>query len=174
VPAGEAGLRWRRPAPWCNRAQVTFRLALAAGLALALSVSGTLSACAAARPAPPPPVAADLSPAAARATLERFALAAEAGRWPEAWALLSPRWRAATQAPERLAADWRGAGPVAREAAARVVALLRDGTTLTGPPAGAAGQPGGGAAAELRLPVGPGRAARVVAEGGAWRVEALE
>jgi hypothetical protein len=136
----------------------------AAGLALAMS----LAACASpgrAPPAAPGATAPDLSVKAARATLGRFARAAEGGRWSEAWALLSPRWRAATT-PERLEADWHGAGPVAREAAARVVALLDAGATLEAVP----GQ--GGAA--LRLPVGPGRAARVVAEAGRWRVEALE
>jgi len=116
-------------------------------------------------PAATPSGRADLSPEAARETLLRFAGALEAGRWPEAWSLLSPRWRAATT-PERLAADWRGAGPVAPEAAARVVALLAAGAALDGAP----GEGGG----HLRLPVGPGRAARVVAEAGRWRVDALE
>jgi hypothetical protein len=55
---------------------------------------------------------------------------------------------------------------VAREAAGRVVALLEAGAALDA-------VPGEGGAA-LRLPVGPGRAARVVAEAGRWRVDALE
>jgi hypothetical protein len=114
-------------------------------------------------PGPGPAAEAGLGEAAGRATLARFARALEAGRWPEAWGLLSPRWRAATS-PERLAADWRGAGPVAREAAARALALAEGGAPLD------AG-PGEGV---LRLPVGAGRAARLVAEGGRWRVDALE
>jgi hypothetical protein len=112
-----------------------------------------------------PPGQPDLSAAAARQVLTRFAQALEAGRWPEAWSLLSPRWRVATT-PERLAADWRGAGPVARESAARVVALLQAGAALDGAP----GEGGG----PLRLAVGAGRAARVVAEAGGWRIDSLE
>jgi len=96
-----------------------------------------------------------------RAVLLRFALAVQGGRWSEAWPLLSERWRAATS-PGRLAADYRGAGPVAREASERVVALLT---------AGAALQPSQG---RLTLPVGPGREARLVEEAGGWRVDALE
>ncbi len=106
---------------------------------------------------------AGLGEAAGRATLARFARALAAERWPEAWTLLSPRWRAATS-PERLAADWRGAGPVAREAAARALALAEGGAPLEAGPAEGA----------LRLPVGAGRAARLVAEGCRWRVDALE
>lgn len=143
---------------------------LAAALTLAALLLG-LAACAGpaasgplgpAAPAADPP---DLSAEAARVTLARFARALQSSRWPEAWALLSPRWRAATT-PERLAADWRGAGPVAGEAAARVMALLAAGAALDGTP----GEGGG----PLRLPVGVGRAARLVADGGRWRVDALE
>lgn len=97
----------------------------------------------------------------ARAVLLRFALAVQGGRWAEAWPLLSERWRAATS-PGRLAADYRGAGPVAREASERVVALLAAGASL---------QPSQG---RLTLPVGPGREARLVEEAGGWRVDALE
>ena len=93
--------------------------------------------------------------------LLRFCDAAKAGRWPEAWGLLSARWRGALT-PEQLAADWAGAGPLAREAAERVEAQALAGVPLTG------------AGRELRLEVAPGRAARLVEEGGAWRVEALE
>jgi len=142
-------------------------LALALGLASLAACAGAGGAGAAgpARPALAPADQPDLSEGAARQTLGRFARALEAGRWPEAWSLLSPRWRAVTS-PERLAADWRGAGPVARESAARAAARLEAGVALEG----LAGEGGG----PLRLPVGPGRAARLVADGGRWRVDALE
>jgi hypothetical protein len=122
-------------------------------------LAAALAGCATAGPPAPPPTG--LDEAAGRAVLLRFAGACEAGRWPEAWALLSPRWRTATT-PERLAADWRGAGPVAREAAARVASLLAGGASLVPSPG------------RLDLAVGPGRAARLVQEGGGWRVDALE
>jgi hypothetical protein len=93
--------------------------------------------------------------------LERFAAAAEDGRWEEAYALLSARWRARTS-PARLEADWRASGPVGPEAAARVLALLRSGAPLT------VGR------REALLPVAEGRRARLVAENGGWRVDALE
>jgi hypothetical protein len=101
------------------------------------------------------------SEAAARDALRRFADAAEAGRWTEAYALLSARWRGA-YTPARLQADWRGAGPVGREAAERVRALLTAGEPLAGDPA------------RRVLAVGEGRAAVVVLEDGGWRVDALE
>lgn len=144
---------------------------LAAALALAGLLASSATGCAGVRGPPGAGATADavdrpdLSAAAAGATLTRFAQALEGGRWSEAWALLSPRWRAATT-PARLAADWRGAGPLAPEAAARVVALLEGGAALDAAP----GEGGG----TLRLRVGPGRAARVVAEAGRWRVDALE
>jgi hypothetical protein len=112
------------------------------------------AACAVAPPAPP----GSGSPAE---VLGRFAAAAEAGRWEEAWPLLSARWRARSS-PAQIPGDWQAAGPVGREAAARVRALL------------AAGARPVAAGAEATLPVGPGRAARLVAEGGLWRVDALE
>lgn len=93
--------------------------------------------------------------------LLRFCDAAKGARWPEAWGLLSARWRTALT-PEQLAADWAGAGPMAREAAERVEAQVRAGVPLTG------------AGRELQLRVAPGRAARLLEEGGAWRVDALE
>jgi hypothetical protein len=124
----------------------------AAGLLLAGLL---LSACAAApravRPAPVEPAE----------VLERFAGAAEDGRWEEAWALLSARWRARTT-PGRLAADWRASGPVGPEAAARVLALLRSGARLAAGPR------------EAVLAVAEGRRARLVSEEGGWRVDALE
>ncbi len=93
--------------------------------------------------------------------LLRFCDAGKAGRWPEAWGLLSARWRGALT-PDQLAADWAGAGPLAREAAERVEAQALAGVPLTGN------------GRELRLEVAPGRAARLVEEGGVWRVDALE
>jgi hypothetical protein len=112
-------------------------------------------------------VAADAGaePGEGRAVLLRFARAVEAGRWSEAWPLLSERWRSATS-PARLAADFRAAGPVAREAAERVVALLGSGAALASGP--------GEGAERLSLRVGPGRSARLVREPGGWRVDALE
>ncbi len=95
------------------------------------------------------------------AVLERFAAAAEDGRWREAWPLLSARWRAGTT-PARLAADWSASGPVGPEAAARVRALLAAGTPLQIGPR------------EATLAVGQGRQARLVREPEGWRVEALE
>lgn len=115
--------------------------------------------CATAGPVPPAPAAG--SAEAGRQVLLRFARAVEGGRWDEAWPLLSARWRAATS-PGRLAADYRGAGPVAREACQRVAALLS---------AGAALEAGEG---RLVLPVGAGREARLVEEPVGWRVDALE
>jgi len=140
-------------------------------LAKTLTLTGAwaLAACATAGSAPAPRAdpapPAGLSEPAARATLDRFAQALQQGRWDDAWGLLSARWRADTS-PERLAADWRGAGPVAPEAAARVRALLGSGAALEG----RSGEGGG----PVRLPVGGGRAARLVAEAGRWRVDALE
>ncbi|HET7824547.1 MAG TPA: hypothetical protein VFK90_04405 [Anaeromyxobacter sp.] len=116
-------------------------------------------ACAGARPYPPLPEG--LDDGAARASLARFARALEASRFDEAAALLSARWRAA-YTPGRLALDFGGAGPSAREAAERVLAALDARAPL---------EMSGGRA---RLPVGPGRSAVLVAEGGAWRVDALE
>jgi hypothetical protein len=122
--------------------------ALLAGAALACATPG--------RGAP-----SGLDDGAAREVLRRFARAVEAGRPAEALPLLSARWRAA-YTPERLAADLAGAGPAARDAAARVLAALDAGVALDRGAAGA------------RLPVGAGRAAVLVPEGGAWRVDALE
>jgi hypothetical protein len=125
--------------------------------AAALLVAAAL-ACAGARSFEPPPGTDD---AAAREVLGRFVRALEAGRFDEAHALLSARWRAASS-PSRLAVDFRGAGPSAREAAARVASRL------------ATGEPLERSAEGVRLPVGGGRAALLVAQGGAWRVDSLE
>ncbi len=84
----------------------------------------------------------------------------EGGRWQEASRLLSARWRA-VYTPARLAADYGGAGPLAREAAARVEGALAAGAPLA--------VEGGRAV----LPVAGGRALLLWEEGG-WRVDALE
>jgi hypothetical protein len=98
---------------------------------------------------------------AARETLRRFAAALDAGRFAEAHALLSARWRRATT-PARLAVDFAGAGPAAAEAARRAAAAAEAGVPLAreGPTA--------------RLPVGPDRAAVLVVEDGGWKVDRLE
>lgn len=98
---------------------------------------------------------------AARETLRRFALALRAGRFDAAAPLLSARWRAA-YGPGRLALDWAGAGPSAREMAERVLARLDAGERMVRSGTRAA------------LPISPSREAIVVAEDGAWRVDALE
>ncbi len=126
---------------------------------VALLAAGAL-ACAGARPSHPPPPR-GLGEAAARECLGRFSRALEAGRFDEALSLLSARWRG-RYAPGRLAVDFAGAGPGAREAADRVLAALGARVPLELAPGRA------------RLPVGPDRAAVLVAEGGAWRVDALE
>lgn len=115
--------------------------------------------CAAARAQPSPP--AGLDDRAARATLVRFASALQALRYDEAHALLSTRWRAA-YTPGRLALDFAGAGPAAREAAERALAAATSGAPF---------ELGQGRAL---LPLGAGRAAALVAEAGGWRVDALE
>ncbi len=124
-------------------------LALAAAAAAALACAGVR--------APP----AGLDDPAARETLRRFALDLEEGRFEDAARLLSSRWRAA-YSTGRLALDFGGAGPAAREMAQRVLAALRTGTpiALDG--------------ARASLPLEPQRAAVLVAEGGRWRVDALE
>jgi hypothetical protein len=129
---------------------------------LAAAVALALTACAGAggaRGFPPPPAGTD--DAAAREVLGRFARALEVGRFDEAQALLSARWREA-YTPGRLGLDFRGAGPAAREAAGRIVARLAAGDPLERSPNAA------------RLDVGGGRAATLVAEAGGWRVDGLE
>jgi hypothetical protein len=96
-----------------------------------------------------------------RDVLERFSAAVGEQRWDEAYPLLSARWRA-SESPSRLAADMAAAGTVARDAVQRVRALLGAGTSLTV------------TSRTATLPIAPDRAARLVREGGAWRVDALE
>lgn len=127
-----------------------------------LALAAALLAACAGAPLPRPPGPALATPAATAAdVLWRFAAAAEAGRWEEAWPLLSARWRA-TSTPGRLARDWKDSGPVGPEAAQRVLALLRAGAVPV-----VAGR-------EATLAVATGRRARLVAEADGWRVETLE
>ncbi|HEX9401044.1 MAG TPA: hypothetical protein VF912_13120 [Anaeromyxobacter sp.] len=130
--------------------------------ARALAVIAALSAaCAgpAVRAFPPPPSGTD--DGAAREVLGRFIRALDAGRFEEAHALLSARWRLA-YTPGRLALDFRGGGGTAREAALRVAQALAAHAPLSLAPDGG------------RLPVGGDRAAHLVVEGSGWRVDALE
>jgi hypothetical protein len=108
---------------------------------------------------PPPPAGTD--DAAAREVLARFARALEAGRFDEAHALLSARWRQA-YTPGRLALDFQGAGAWGRESAARVLARLAAGAPLARGPDWA------------RLTADDGRTALLLQEPGGWRVDALE
>ncbi|MFO0581080.1 MAG: hypothetical protein U0229_02305 [Anaeromyxobacter sp.] len=97
---------------------------------------------------------------AAREALDRFAAAVEGGDFERACALLSARWRVRTS-PARLARDHAGAGPSGREAVARARrAAASAPLTLEGGTA--------------RLALGDGRYALLVAERGAWRVDALD
>lgn len=129
-------------------------------LCAALAVVGAGAGCATAhRPAAPLPTGTGED--AGREVLRRFARALADRDFAEAYALLSARWRAA-YTPSRLALDHDGAGPVAREAAERVLALL------------GAGAPLAREGERLVLAVGEGRAAVLVREGPGWRVDALE
>ncbi len=92
--------------------------------------------------------------------LGQFLDALEAGRWSHAHGMLSARWRA-SYTPSRLAADYGGAGPLAREAVAHVRSALAARAPL---------QVADGRAA---LPVAGGRAV-LVAEAAGWRVDRLE
>jgi hypothetical protein len=121
------------------------------------AIAAALLAAACAAPAPRTHADRD----GARAALEAFSAAVAAERWDEAYALLSARWRA-RETPARLAGDLAASGPVGRDALGRVRALLAAGAPLS---------TDGDSAA---LPVGSDRAARLLLEGGAWRVDALE
>lgn len=128
------------------------RALAAVGFALALS-------CATAGPRR---AAEGLAAQEAREVLSGFARALEEGRFADAHALLALRWRSG-YTPGRLALDFGGAGPMAGEAARRVLAAISAG-----------GSPVPDAEGRARLPLGGGRAAVLVAEEGAWRVDALE
>ena len=138
---------------WCIRgtcAPWRSRLPCLRGSAPAVSRSLRLP-----RPAPPRPED------EARAALARFAASLHEDRWPDAYVLLSARWRARLS-PDRLAVDWRDSGPVGARALARVEALL------------AFGAPVRVSGSVASLAVGEGREASLVLEDGRWRVEALE
>lgn len=99
------------------------------------------------------------APAGPREAAARFLDAVEGQRWDEAWALLSDRWRGRLT-PERLAADRAAGGALAQDT------LVRARLALEGAPIREAGA--------ARFPIGGGRSLRLVEEGGAWRVDALE
>jgi len=131
----------------------------------AAAFAGWLSGCAA--PAatvksPPeveaPPSAADAAP---RSALGAFLAAQQAGDFEAAYDLLDAALRA-RYTPARLKLDYQRDRGLAGEVLARVRAALAS---------GAAFQLTDGRA---RLVVGAGRATRLVKEGGAWKVAALE
>ncbi len=76
----------------------------------------------------PPPTADDTTPRAAAA---RFLEAVEAERWDDAYALLSARWRE-TLTPERLAADRRQGGALAKDRLDRARIALRGEPLISG------------------------------------------
>jgi hypothetical protein len=128
---------------------------------LALLVAAAALGCATLAPGPDAPLPARTEEDAPREALARFAHALHAGRFDEAHALLSARWRDA-YTPGRLAFDFAGAGPSAGEAADRLLAAL------------AAGVPFERREGTLRLPLRGGGTAVVLLERGAWRVDAIE
>ena len=128
---------------------------------LAAAVAALALGCAGPGTARYAPLPEGLGEDAARTVLRRFAAATEAGRWDEAHALLSARWRAA-YTPGRLAMDYAGGGPAASEAVRAVAAAAG---------ARARVEREGGRAL---MQVGPEHAAVLLAEGGGWRVDALE
>lgn len=135
--------------------------ALVPPVVLAAVLAAALATGCAAAPVAPPPLPAGRSDVAAREALRRFAHDLRDRRFPDAYALMSARWRGA-YTPARLAADWEGAGPIGRDETDRVLALLDAGAPLLR------------RGDALELDVGPGRAARLVPEDGGWRVDALE
>jgi hypothetical protein len=127
---------------------------------LALAVLSIGLACTT-TPSRPPPPAVDVASGDPASVLGRFTAALQEGRWEEAYALLTARWRARST-PTRLAGDLAASGAAGREAMERVRALLASGARLAV----------SGPAASLR--VAEGRSARLSLEDGAWRVDALE
>jgi len=102
---------------------------------------------------------ADPSPRdAIRQALERFLAAVEGGDFEAAYRLLAPSWRA-RYTPWRLEQDFR-LEPLARDRLARVRAALSGRVDIF--PDGA------------QLPLGGGRAVRLVREGGGYTIAALE
>ncbi len=130
-------------------------------LRAAAVLAATALACASAPARPWPALPAGLGDDAARETLRRFAEALDAGRFDEAQALLSARWRAAYD-PRRLALDFGGNGPRARDMARDVLAKLAGGARLER------------SDGRATMPLDGAGEAVVVAEDGAWRVDALE
>lgn len=147
--AAVAGGSLAFPAAPCYRPPVR-RLVL---LPLVLS-----AACATApvRPAPPPMEAADEAPARA---LLAFLDAVDAGRFEEAYLLLSGRWRA-TLTPDRLRDDLADGGVLARDRLARA-RLAASGTAVRE----------GDCA---RFPIAEGRAVSLVLEESGWKIDDLE
>jgi hypothetical protein len=127
----------------------------------AAALAAAALACASAPARSWPALPEGLDDAAAREALRRFAAALDAGRFDEAHALLSARWQAAYDS-RRLALDFAGAGPRARDMVENVLARASAGARIE--------RSDGRATMSLD---GAGKAV-VVAEGGAWRVEALE
>lgn len=133
------------------------RRAAAAALLGALLAAG----CASPGPGPASPPPRGLGPSEAGAVLARFAAALQAGRFAEAHALLSVRWREA-YTPGRLAVDFAGAGAGAQEAVERVARAV-------------AGGPGPRVEqGRAVLALGAGRAAVLLAEPDGWRVDRIE
>ena len=129
------------------------RAALAAVAMVALALG-----CAGARGPRVDGLPADADP---RRVLDRFTAALEAGRYDDAYPLLSARWRS-RETPARLAADLAGSGAAGRDAVGRVRALL------------SAGAPVAVEGDTATLAVGEGRVARLTREPEGWRVESLE
>lgn len=96
--------------------------------------------------------------AAPREALERFLTAVEAGDFQAAYLLLAPAWRQ-RYTPARLEKDFQ-LEPLAKERLARVRAAL--------------GNPVAVSADGAQLPLGDGRAVRLVKEGGGYTIAALE
>lgn len=126
--------------------------------ALLLFAAALVAGCSApvVRPDAPPEESSDDGSAR---TLVSFLGAVDAGDFDTAYRLLSGRWRARLT-PERLQDDlWEG-GAVARDRLARARM--------------AAGGPAIREDGEARFPIGGGKAVRLVWEGNAWKVDALE
>lgn len=95
-----------------------------------------------------------------RQIVQAFAAAVEAGRFEEAWGLLSARWRGRLT-PERLAADLAEGGALGRDRLirARLAASTSEPSFHEGTAA---------------FPLAEGRAVRLLREGASWRLDALE
>jgi hypothetical protein len=113
----------------------------------AIAIVALAPACAATQR--PPPAADDATP---RAAATRFLEAVEAGRWDDAYALLSARWRERLT-PERLAADRRQGGALAKDHLDRARIALRGEPSISGD--------------EARFD----KALRLVREADGWRVD---